>query len=98
MSAENQKIPAFCHLEKKMYFCKKNTICDYFNIKFMKTYKIISGICALLVITGAVVQLFHVNIGMPEKTVTFFVILSWALYQSWYISRLHKQLRNKVEK
>jgi hypothetical protein len=56
----------------------------------MKTYKIISGICFLLIIAGAAMQLFHIEIGISGRTVLLFTLLFQVLYQTWYISKLHK--------
>ena len=61
----------------------------------MKTYNIITVICALLVIAGAALQLFHIEIGVSGRTVVIFTLLFQGLYQALYISKLHKQLKNK---
>jgi len=63
--------------------------------KDMKTYKIISSISALLIIVGAVMQLLHIKIGISGKTLYMLVFCFSYGYQSWYIYKLHKQLKNK---
>jgi len=65
--------------------------------KDMKAYKIISSISAPLIIMGAVMQLLHIKIGISGKTLYMLVFCFSFVYQSWYISKLHKQLKNKEQ-
>ena len=66
----------------------------------MKTYSsiihtITTIVCSLLVITGAVIQFLHIEIGISGTTVALFALIFQGLYQTWYISKLQKQLKNK---
>ena len=63
-----------------------------------KAYRIIFVICAILVIIGGVMQLLHIKIGISGSSLSLLVLLFISGYQSWFITKLYNQLKEKESK
>jgi len=66
--------------------------------RYGKAYRIIFIICAILVIIGGVMQLLHIKIGMSGMSLTLLTLLFISGYQSWLITKLYNQLKDKEDK
>jgi len=60
----------------------------------MKKHNIILAISSVLIITGAILQVLHIKIGISGAAMVFLSLSFVTVYQQRLISKLTKQLEN----
>ena len=63
----------------------------------MKTYRIIYGISTALILVGAVMHVWHINIGISGMTLVVITLVLTTTYQNSFIYKLYSQLGQGVK-
>ncbi|MCL2074565.1 MAG: hypothetical protein FWH18_11635 [Marinilabiliaceae bacterium] len=63
----------------------------------MKAYRIIFGFFMGLIIICAALRFLNIYIGISPRAIMEMTLLLMIVYQSWFISKLSKQLKNKEQ-